>query len=71
MLFKRLGINQIARVIRNAPEGATAKANIINNLVLLFGEDNPLFDEKRFRQLCSGKYHYDPIFEWRERQNGI
>jgi len=59
MLFKRLGINAIARVIRNAEISKANKQILTRELVKLFAEDNPLFDEARFRQLCSGKLTSD------------
>ena len=67
MLFKRTGINAIAKVIRNSGIGAGAKRLIIQDLVRLFKEDNPIWDAKQFRQLCSGKLDKDPLYGWREK----
>ena len=67
MLFKRTGINAIAKVIRNSDIGAGAKRLIIQDLVRLFKEDNPIWDAKQFRQLCSGKLDKDPLYGWREK----
>ena len=67
MLFKRTGTNAIAKVIRNSEIGAGAKRLIIQDLVRLFKEDNPIWDAKQFRQLCSGKLDKDPLYGWREK----
>jgi hypothetical protein len=67
MLFRRTGTNAIAKIIRNSEIGAEAKKRIIQDLVRLFKADNPLWDAKQFRQLCSGKLEKDPLYGWREK----
>jgi len=69
MLFKRTGINAIAKVIRNSEIGKGAKRLIIQDLVRLFKADNPIWDADQFRQLCHGKLEKDPLYGWREKDD--
>jgi hypothetical protein len=66
MLFKRLGTNAIAKTIRNSKISKKNQSTIAGELVTLFKSDNPLFNAKQFRQLCTGVLEKDPLFGWRE-----
>ena len=67
MLFKRTGTNALAKVIRNATMARTSKVSLVRDLNKMFKEDNPLFNQEQFRQLCSGKLDKDPLYGWREQ----
>jgi len=71
MRFTRLGINSIAKAIRNTPISNSARSMLVRNLVEVFAEDNPLFDAARFRQLANGKLDKDPLFGWREKDEPV
>ena len=71
MLFKRTGTNALAKVIRNATMARTSKIQFVRDLNKLFLEDNPLFNQKQFSQLCSGKLDKDPLYGWRDKDEEV
>lgn len=62
---------RVARSIRNnIPESKHCRDRAINAFLEVFMEDNPLLDEKLFRQIANGTVEHDPktSFVSRKRQ---